>query len=346
MAVISATPVGDVQSELSGTDTGAISVSYRTMYRVKCDSQLDMPPQIYDHFRLTTSLPFPGRKFKLGNGVDNSSVCRRLRPTQIEKSGGWWMVECTFEPMTGPGSEDPQTIGGEPSANPLDWHDNIEGGYTQRSKIVERARFIGFDPNTVIPDKLTPGMVRIPCNSALTPFDPGLEEDEDIYVLRLTKFLGEYNSATWRPWMGTVNSDRVIINKPAYKFQETIEPFQGRMANISAEFGINNGIKYYRLNIEIWVNFNTWRRHIADRGLCTVVGPGDTASDGVSTISNGDIPPRFAFKEVTKDLDGYPIPEPVDFNGAGSPCSPTQPRIRLIWQTRDERAWGGFPGFL
>ena len=344
MAIVEVTPSSaGVQSEATGTGSGAISISYRSIYRVQCDDPLDMPKQIYDHFRTTTSLPWPGRTFSLGNGDDRSSICKSVRPTYVEKSNGWWNVECSFEAATGPGTEDPklQDIEGKESDDPTRWHDLIEAGYTQRSQIVEKATFRGFLPNTVEPKLLLPGMVRVPCNSALTPFDPGLEEDYDIGVLRITKFLAEYDGALHDPWIGTVNSDLVNIVKPAYKFKRTIKPFCGRMMHIGAEFDILNGFKFYRLTIEVWINPFGWRRVVADRGVHPLVALGDELKDG-TTLSSADVPVRFPYKETATDWEGYPITEPVDFDGRGAPISPTRERVSLIWQTRPERAWAGF----
>lgn len=332
-----------ISGNATGTDPGDVARTHRITYKFICDDTDDAPKQIYDYCRTHSELPWIGRTFKYGNGTDTDSLCNGVNPMYVDGSAGHWLVDFNFEPLS---EAIDQTAGitneGKESNNPFDWRDEISVGFTQQSYVIERADFMGFYGMPNVNWFLRVGKSYPPCNSALVPYDPGLEEENQIKVIRITKMVPNYDGDKVNPWIGTVNSGHVLINKPLYKFKEQFGPYIGYIKNISAEYDIHDGIKFYRLTTELWLNPFGWRRIVADKGLNRRQAVGDYKPDNTQ-IDQGDIVPGFAHRSVIKDLDDYPITEPVNFDGNGEPLDPRKDPVWMIWRTKVERNFAGYP---
>lgn len=316
-------------------DTGADKISYRTKYRVKVSDPLDSPKTVLAYFRSHANLPWPGRPFSFGNGFDVSARCKTLDPDYVENSAGWYIVSATYESASGDEQQPGQNPDGKPVGSPFSWHDEIEVSYTQISIPVEVAIFRQFVPANIKNKFLKMGQETPVVNSAIVPFDPGLEEELDIKVIRISRYLKNWDGGAANGFQGAVNNDYVTIVKPAYKFKDGFAPYQGRVKQFSGSFGIVNGFSCWRVTVEVHVNplqFG-WRRVVCDRGIARRKAPGDPGGGSLGDV----IAPGDPVHAPIKDDEGFPISEPVLLNGNGQPLRPGEPIVYLVYQTRKER---------
>lgn len=332
-----------LSGQTRGTDAASAVRGHRATFRVAAAAG-DTWDIIDQYFRSTGSLPYPGRVFDVGNGHDTRSRCTGLSGNQVPNSEGRWLVEATFEEQltsfTGPTGND-----GKASDDPNDWHDEIEVSTSQISIAVERALYTGNSIGAVGPF-IFPGRWIKPCNSTGKPLDPGIEEELDITVIRLTKYQRGYGTGFYTTYINTVNSDLVVINKPDYLFTNIrIAPSTAKMKAINSSYHVTDkGIRYWKHTLEIHINVLTWRRQILDRGTCPRLKSGDVRRDG-TTVTANDIPANGNFvDEEIKDSDGTAISEPVNFNGRGQEWREAdRPPVYLFFQTLREVPWSGIP---
>lgn len=328
--------------ETSGTRSDVTLRNHKANFRVKADAA-DTWEIIEQHFRNTSTLPFPGRVFEVGNGVDNRSRCNRLRGNRINKSEGIWTVEVTYEEsfnsFTGPDNKD---INGQGSDDPNDWHDELEVSTTQMSIAVEGAEYLGNSAGKIGPF-IFPNKIYKPCNSAGKPYDPGLEEEIDITVFRLTKYQPAYNANFYQVYVGSVNSNFVNVNKPQYRFNVFFPKYTAKMKAINSSFHVTDkGIRYWKHTLEIHIHPQGWRRSVLDQGLTERFRAEETKRDG-TTISNSDLPSGLNYlDEEIKDSEGTAISDPVPFNGAGKAnANSADAPVYLAWRTYREVDWSG-----
>lgn len=334
---------------IAGKSVLTAKKTYSATYQVKCDSQSDTTTTIINHFRRTNGLPFIGDAYDFGGDRDSDARCKGLSPSLIDKSGGIWLVRAEFEPLDNDDDEQkdgaPRNGESEKQTNPLLWHDEIDVGYTQLSIPVEMAEFRGIHGIGANVRFLPVGKMTIPVNSALQPFDPGLEQEIDIKVVRITKNVQTFNANTANFYIGTVNSDQVIINKQAYGFLDLWRPLYARIKAINASFQIANQIPYWKQTIEVHVSQLTWRKIVCDRGLDRRAAPGDILErdefGNPILISPSDVAPNIAHTMAIKGPDGLPVTTPCLLDGDGQPLEPGRPAVWLNYRVYRERAFAG-----
>jgi hypothetical protein len=308
--------------------------SYRSRYRVKCDSTSDTPVTVLNHFYRTSSLPYIGRRFKVGNGFDSKSLCRGVDVNYVEGSGGHFIAEARFEPITVDIEGD--TPDGQKSRDPFEWHDEIEVTYSQFSQPVEKATFRGFTSGNN--RYMKAGAVLPITNSARIPLDPPLEEEVEIKIIRITKIAREHDDVGFDKYNGTINASQVVINKRQYGFRTVIPQYHGKLKVVGAQFQLQNGVKYWRQTAEVHVNPLGWRRQVLDLGLDELYVSGDTTPSGMSvnaTTTNN----RGYLHDKIKDEGGYPIAVPILFNGQGKRQTPSGAAVYGTWSTKKEISW-------
>lgn len=343
MSVASAFPANTgLSGETSGTDSASATRGHRATFRVACAAG-DTWDVIDQYFKATGSLPYPGRVFDVGNGRDTRSRCTGLRGTQIENGEGRWLVEATYEEQVttfiGPTGND-----GKPSDDPEDWHDEIDVSTTQMSMAVERALYLGNSVGAVGPF-IFPGRWYKPCNSTGKAFDPGIEEELDITVLRITKYQRGYGAEFYSNYINTVNASNFRIHKPDYGFSVLIAASTAKMKAINSSYHVTDkGKRYWKHTLEIHINLLNWRRQLLDRGTCPRLRAGDIRRDG-TTVSGNDLPAGGDFlDEEIKDSDGTAISEPVNFDGRGRErLEADRPSVHLYFQTLRETDWSAIP---
>jgi hypothetical protein len=331
----------------TGTDAGDVSNTYRATFRAKCSDQLDTPDIVLDHFRADTSLPWIGRRYDLGNGFDSSVICTSVDPQHVANSGGWYEVACRFEDENKIGEFSGSTVGttasGEASEDPLKWSVEIDVSWTQISEPTYRAKFFGFSPPGIRNRFLRPGFIGPEVNSAGVPYDPPTEHEIHIKVVRITQNFNRYDGFRYDRYQGTVNNNLQVIARPGFGFRQVVNPYAGKMAFYGASLGIENGEFFWRETKEVHIHPRSWIKEIPDRGMLRRRAIGDPDGAG-GTLSTDDMPDEGGmFHEVLKDADGFPITEPVLFDGNGQPLEPGKPPVYLKWLDEVDDDWTGIP---
>jgi hypothetical protein len=332
----------------TGTDASNVKNSYRATFQVKCSDQLDTPDIILDYFRGTTSLPWIGRRYDLGNGFDSTVICTAVDPQLVDKSGGIYNVTCRFENeeiaggLSEAGVSSPDASG-KATDDPLKWHPEIEVGFTQISEPAYFARFHGFSPPGIVNKFLRPGLNRPIVNSAMIPYDPTIETEVHIKVVRITVNLDRPPWAMYDRFQGTLNNAAKVFARPDLGFTLNIRPFCGKMAGFGASFAIENGQPFWRETKEIHIHPRSWIRQILDRGMNPRADVGDSDGSGGTVSTDTIAAAGGARHRVLKDLDGFPITEPVLFNGDGQPLEVLSKPVYLLYTPEPDDDWAGIP---
>lgn len=287
-------------------------------------AQGDTTPTIIEYFRTSSSHPYLGDSYSFGNSSDSSSKCVSISPRLIPNSGGIWIVAVEYEPPEGDDDSDERDdVKGNKVGDPLLWHDEISIDYTQITIPCEVAEFrgcnLGGRNGQPIPPLLNIGRNILPCNSAFVPFDPGIDMEVDVKVVRITKNVKEYDGNQANGFIGCVNSDQVTINKRAYGYRDVWGPLTARIKNISGSFQIANKIPFWKQTTEVHITPIGWRRIICDRGKAMLLLPGVTRPGG-TTVSASDEDVNTVVE--IHDAMGQTLTEPVLFNGRGQPLNP------------------------
>lgn len=334
------------QQSIGGTgNEAAPSVRYRAKFRARCDSPSDDPSIVYKHLEQNKgTLPWYGNKYQLGNGLDATALVNRLDIEVVDGSDRAFDIDVGYEPLNL--SSDIQPI--EPP-DPLDWLDDIEVSFTQILVPVERGVFHGFS-STLKPEivnaKMAKGETLAITNSACVPYDPPIEEEEEIKVIRISKSVKVYDGSLFDDWQGAINKDQFVINKGFYGYRETFKPLTAKIRYIGGVFSRTgpNGVKYWRQTIEIHKKLTGWRRKLLDRGILVRREQGDPDGEGSTVSASNLVPAGKANFKVNKDAAGYPMTEPVLFDGNGQPQRVTYPPVYGEWGTKPEVSFAPLAG--
>lgn len=330
--------------EASGTDSGTVKASYQSTYRVKCSSAADTIDEVLHHFRVTSSLPWMGRRFKFGNGFNASVLCKKVRVDQVENGDGRFLVSCAFESIDSSQDDNGgQQSNGQQTNNPLLFHDEISVGYQNISIPVEEAILYAFHPRPINNPRLKKGYKGPIVNSLAKPYDTPLEKESRIKVVRITKHFQSYDDSLYDDYLEAINDDAFTIDKPQYNFRMTIPPFRARFGDVQSEFAITNGIKHYRTTIELLIIKRQygWMRLVPDMGRDRGQFPEVDKDDFGNTITNNDTSvTRKQLSTPIKDKDGNPVQDPVLLDGNGQPLTKL-PTVYMVWRVDDLKSFAG-----
>lgn len=336
-----------------GRKDGFINRNYNAHYRVITTDPTTAALAIEAYFKRTTALPWYGRVWRwsssAGNAIDATSICKKIEISHVPSSAGIFKVEALFEPVDEEDQkEKPDNEDGDKDPDPLKWREQVSVSYTQVTEPVMSAIFHGFSRGSRFErqqnevrgtNALQRGKWYIPQNSALVPYDPLPEMEIDILVMRFVKNVPSWNTNIYQAWISTVNKDLVNINKPQLKFFAQIDPLMGRIKQIGAQSDFQNGVTFFRREIEIWVHPNGWRGRLADMGFAG--RPKDATDDGF--VSPGDLEhnPGRVEQVLLKDGAGYPMTSPISLDGFGRPLRTDKPdeQVWTNWQYYNEREW-------
>jgi hypothetical protein len=236
-------------------------------------------------------------------------------------------VTVNYEAIDGT-DEEPKsnpTEDGKESQDPLEWLDEVEVSFTQIGIAAEFGTFHGFqstEGNEANNPWMQIGDVMPISDSARVPYDPPIEKEKDIRVIRITRNVFDYDLGFFDQYQGAVNSDLVVIAKPLYRYVDVLQPLTARIRVIGGRFNVVNGKKFWQQSIEIHVDRDGWRRQLLDRGMQArrfVGDPGGPVSD--SPLTNAEAASGFTRFVLNKDAAGGPIPAPLLFNGNGQPLT-------------------------
>lgn len=354
MAVTSLTPraFGCSGSGKITQDAGGSIVElkrYRSTYHAVCDSASDDSSVVFKYLEANKgSVPWYGSTYTLGNGTDSTSVVSDINVEVVDGSDRLFTVEYQFTPTKEDGElpEPQQGTGDGLTLNPMEWLEDIDVYFSSVLVTAETGKFHGFfKSNGEGPTNhpvMNIGQVFPICNSVCVPYDPPLEMEKQIKVIRIARNVPEYDGPFFDQYQGSINTDRVTIDKGFYRFRMVIAPLTGKIS-IGGSFQRTNGIKYWRQTTTIEVDYENWRRKPLDKGL-TYLDVAPSTEVSVSDFFDPDDHNGGSIKKVT-DPDGYPIDNPVLLDGVGRklPLGAEKPYYGY-WSTIPEVPWAGLAG--
>lgn len=349
MSVVEVKPTG-VSASYTGTDPAEVGASYRATYFVRCDSQVDTPDIVRNYFKVTSSLPWIGRTFKLGNGFDTDVFCVAVEPQYIERSAGCFSVAVRFDPAGGVGgSNDAGTVttgiteGGKVTEDPLQYSLEVDVSWNAITEPAWDAKFFGIEPGPVKHPFLVEGTRVAVVNSAMKVFDPTIEVETCIKVVRITQNRNKYDSTNYDKFQGTVNNNTMNIGRPGVGFRQVIKPYYGKMAFYGASLGFENGKFFWRESKEVHIHPRSWIRQVVDEGTEELLKPGDVLADGTS-LSSSDFPASRPWDHRTiRGDDGIPNIAPCPLDGLGRRLAPDKPRVFLKYLPELDEDWTSIP---
>jgi hypothetical protein len=335
----------------SGLSSGQVQRSYRSHYRVITDSATTSPKEVETYFRTQNDsdgkpLPYYGRtwKWSAGSDKDVEAICNRFEVSHQPMSAGIFLVEVGYEPQ----SEENQTkqdSQGKQSDNPADWFQSIQRTYTQITAPVEKAIFEGFNPPNINNPFLQVGTILTPCNSAMSPYDPPLEEMVDITVIRMTRYVADVNDAD--DWQNYINDRDFEIVKNDYRFRQRVNKWQGWMKHVGGSVELINGEVWWKRDVEFWINKRGWVDEYLDKGFHSRAAPGDKKQGGAvgATWSLTDFTFEEPMQQQIVGKNDIPIVSPVLLDGNGQPLQGDKLKnpVFLKWRMKPQRNLAIFP---
>lgn len=306
--------------------------NYNAIYQITTNNKYDGPAAILAHFAsggINGNLPYLGSPYSygLGNDFDTNAVCDSIRPTRSGESEFLWQVDLHYGTNEDEEGEDEN---GKKTGNPLNFRDEIDVGHMNISRPVEKAwRLGGFVGTAAIAYPI--GSFGEVVNSAGVPFNPPLEREDYIFVLRITKYSANF-PATINTLLMHLNNNLWTINKPQYNFTLTMAKHHAQFAAVSTSFDFKNNTKFWKTTYEIHYDpVNELNPEVLDRGLTRRAKIGDpngrnglvgfNPNGGGMTLQEylDSIPPGTPEGIKITDPFGQPVTEPVLFDGDGQP---------------------------
>lgn len=207
-----------------------------------------------------SGLPFFGKQYP---GYP-SATCTERSASPEDDTRLKWIVNVTYETQDSEQNENQKTEEGELSDNPFDWRDRWEW-IPQKYTVTSEDAICNTDGMKVRPK----GKSGPAVNAAGDVFDPGIEKDVALRVLRVTKVEKSYPS--WvENYENAINSDSFSIRKIGLflnvkPFTAKMEPVQASLKYHQPKDGVE--ISYVEVVIEIVIKFDGWRAKVQNRGL-------------------------------------------------------------------------------
>lgn len=310
------------------TEDGQYRISYTSTYQVKCDDQLDDASVVLQYFRTHPPYPWIGRSYRFGNGFDVSSICKAVRPTYIEGSGGSFLVVCEFaDPEVQPGQ------GQNQSQDPLTWTPEIEVSYGSYSKPVEYAIFMRATGASSLSEFLKPGIFLPVTNSAQQAVVPTFEEEYAFKVIRFTTNVAEYDDEFWETYNNAINDSNITINIPKLKFRTRIKKHWAKLL-VSASLNFANNRPYYRRTLELQIK--DWNRGLIDKGTVELYKAEEFLPDQTQ-VQQQDIPDgRKTIERPAKDIEDLGLHDEFPLDGKGKRLKEGSTPVTLYWRTFNE----------
>ena len=329
----------------SGDDASKVTKSYQSNYIVTCSRSEDAPSTVLNYFATHSSLPWFGRTFSFGNGFDATVKCKGVDAQYIEKSDGMFHVSCKFESISGDKEEQQQqgqTPGGANKNDPTLWHDEIEFSFANVTEVAEEAIFRTFE-NAGGNVYFKTDQKRAVTNSAGIPFDPPLEKDIAIRVIRISHNSKKCEAIKAARYLNAINNDSFTISKPAYGFSYPVGQYNAKIVSFNTSFAIENKVKYWRETIEVHNHPNGWRRRVLDQGTHRgqSAGNGDLFDTGTAISPSDEIAKNWTPYTAIKAPDGTPITTPVPLDGKGQPLKAGKPHVYLVYSVEKEMPFAG-----
>lgn len=325
MSVISATLQWRGQTAKRSSES---PVEYVAIYHVLTNSASDGGQVVMDGFATLEGIDI-GSPYEFGNDADPTATLKEMNPSRVDGTRVLWQLVCSFRGSEASKPEEKEDESGGTSNDPEEWRDEWEFSFSQKQIPVEDAKLIGLS-KIPQPDKVgrrNKGVSEVPRNSAGVIFDPPLEKEDSILVMRRTSYHPSYSTLNAIKFQDAVNSDDIAITIAPYKLSIVILKGQAKVQNYGGSFSFTTIPKtattpervvgYWKRIVEIHIRRDGWYHRPIDRGFETDVGlTGKSAVTG-EVISAADLPSTGTTLETLADFKGEPLRSPQLLDGRG-----------------------------
>lgn len=296
--------------------------SYTAVYRVTTNSANDQSQTIINWVR--DNIAELGAPYAYAGDTDETlAILRTIAADRELGSTNIWEVVLSYD-SSGKDEEKPEEgedEEGNPTEDPTEFRPQISVATVHRTKPVEKAKYLGGFTGWAH-QAIMLGNRVIPCNSAMTPYNPGLEKEFSQLQISIQRNLDNFDGDEAQRVVDTVNATSFRINR--WGFSVFVEKYHGKITSWKADLRLQWGQEVWDSVMTILVDRDGWVDEIVDRGIAASANDGDPDGRG-GYISPGDAEndkwhltgvPRI---RRLQDPDGMPITEPVLFDGKGQP---------------------------
>lgn len=270
--------------------------SYAVVYQVECNDQLDGPLTVTSH----ASMPVFGSTYAVGNDADPYATFKgysnivRVNP---ESQLPIWLASATFDTRTSdvePGSPNIET---SPLQVPPKW----SGSFSNASKLTDI-----WDDGTAIENSSGESM-----NIEIDDGRPSIIVQFPVETIDLPSLCEYHNAVNNATWWG-------------------FDAHTLKIASITWESAIWNGVVYFTLTVEVHIKLDEWSENFIDEGYSELIG--DVRASILDDTTKMPVRERRYLDGTGRKLpEGNPIvmyPQPkklpysaVDFSGIGMPTT-------------------------
>lgn len=322
--------------EGEGRDEATEVRSFTLGYQLISDDATDTYAEARAYLKANSSLPWYGRRWKVGTRGDSQATCRSI---SITRNHTTFDVRATYNTQSERNQEKPDT-NGEPTTDPLRWRPELDISYAQTSVAIEAAEFTGFSRPVGNPF-LLPGRRGPPVNSALQPFELQYMREQSVQVFRCTFNREEWDQAEGAKYIDRVNNAPFRVLIPSCNFNVFFPIRQCKVRQYGGRSMFTNGVKYWAITIEMAINPDGWRLQLLDRGFGVRMRPGDQKQNihpadaetwsSVEVLQFGNLPAAHVMGP-----NDEPMAVPGLLNGNGQLLTPNEPPVYLEYKIYEE----------
>jgi len=295
----------------TGTHSRDIGPEYTAVWRLTTDDAQEQSQTVLLWFR-ANEVDLGDPYLYAGDTAGSVALAKRIRARRYKKSAFIWEVQVDYAP---PDEDDGVDIEGVVEPDPLKWRPQLYYNTVQYQRPVERSQYLGGYNGTAA-TLLPIGHKCIPMNSAMVPFEPGLEMDDSRCTIRVVRNFATFDADVAEDFTDTVNVSGIAFLYLGFNM------FAARRTAKIREWGaairIVNDIEFWEAEMVMDIDRSGWWEEVADRGFHARAIAGDPDGRGGS-ISGADIIPGIPKVRRLVDFDETPISTPLLLDGDGQP---------------------------
>lgn len=293
---MSVTRVTCLYASLSGRDDATGLREYEAKYAVEVDNPNDGPKVVKN----ASGIPRYGDYWRTGTESDVEARLIDKQSSSDPENTLIHYVTCSYSTATNAAEGQAGAGAIVPEQKEIDLAPEFEWDFVER----DVARYAAYEAELVQGNRVLLKLGRrdnsqqIPiANSARDFFDPPIQEDEARLVLRLSRAVGSYDPILAARYANALNSDTYLGFAP---YVLLLKPLRARAV-------FDKGVQYWRLSVEIHINFDGWTHDLWDVGMREYWTPKEAK----------EIPGKKPGYNHIQNADNLPVTEPVLLDGKG-----------------------------
>lgn len=308
--------------------------SYSATYTIITDDPLDGPATIWTYLRANVADLLD--TYEHGNDADGGSFLQSWSvPQHTSGDATVWTCTAEYEPLSPSDDNNDRNENGDKVKDPKDMAPEVSIRYSLTTEAVEKAKYLsGF---THAPAIHAVNDEIVPQNSATEPFDPPLERDAPIQVIRISKRVDNWEGDDAADHFNCINSEKLKF-KAWTNATHTFEKYTLKVQSIDATHVWNESAHDWEWDATVELHYNpkTWRPEVIDRGMHRIARAGDPDGRG-GTISPSDLPQGVMQVAIPVDFDGLATNTPILLDGAGNPQAPGGAPVLIKYGIYEEK---------